>query len=165
MTPETMVAGVPETGFKQPCLVIDSGLVDVSNLAGGVAIAGLGLDLDLALVTITDRSVWLVWLGSPQIACLQKLAPPRLKGWEAVIPLLPQRFRLRHLADVEIPEINLVEQVVEQRLISTIVEFCLQTSEVFVILFSRGRYGWDKEASRRITNWQEVIGITGDRQV
>ena len=42
-----------------------------------------------------------------------------------MISLLPQPFRLRHLADVEVREIDLVQQVVEQRLISTVFEFRL----------------------------------------
>ena len=49
MIPETVIAGVIlETGLELPCLIIKSELVDVSDLGGGVAVAGLGLDLILA---------------------------------------------------------------------------------------------------------------------
>ena len=51
-----------------------------------------------------------------------------------MISLLPQPFRLRHLADVEAVEVDLVQQVIEQRLVAAVVEFCLQPGKVVVIL-------------------------------
>ena len=142
MSREAVIADIIlESWLEQPCLIIKSKLSDVSDLGRGVAVEGLGFDLDLARVTITDRSVWLHWIGTHQGTGLQKLAPPRLKGREAVISLPHQSLRLRHHADVEIREIDLIQQVEEQRLISTIVEFCLQTGKVYEVLFARGRYG------------------------
>ena len=138
----------------------------MSDLGVGVAVAGLGLDLDLArgklLLTARCGSS-----GSAphQGAGLQQLAPPRLKGRQAVVPLLPQPFRLRHLADVEVREIDLVQQVIEQRLIAAIVEFCLQAGKVCEVLLARGRHGRNEEAPRRVADRQEVIGVAGDRQV
>ena len=46
-----------------------------------------------------------------------------------MISLLPQLLRLRHLADVEVREIDLVQQVIEQRFVSAVFEFCLQAAK------------------------------------
>ena len=116
---------VLEAGLDLPCLIVNPELGDVPDLGGCAAEAGLGLDLDLALVAVADRPVRLLRIGPPQGAGLQKLAPPRIKRRQAVISLLPQLLRLRHLADVEVRKIDLVQQVIEQRLVSAAFEFCL----------------------------------------
>ena len=69
--------------------------------------------------------------------------------------MLSQSFRLRHLANVETRQIDLVQQVIEQRLIAAVVEFFLQPGKVYMILHARGRQGRNKEASRRITDRQK----------
>ena len=104
-------------------------------------------------------------IGSPQRAGLQQLAPPRVQRRQALVSLLPQPFRLRHLADVEAREIDLVQQVIEQRLVAAVVEFCLQAGEVFVILPARGRHGRNEEPPRRVADRKEVLGVAEDRQV
>ena len=47
-----------------------------------------------------------------------------------MIALLPQPFRLRHLANVEAREIDLIQQVIEQCLIAAVIEFFLQAGKV-----------------------------------
>jgi len=103
MSPEAVIVGVVllETWLDLPTLVINPELGDVPDLGVGAAEARIGLDLDLSLVTVADRPMWLLSIGSIQCAALQKLTPPRIEGRQAVISLLPQRLRLRHFANVE----------------------------------------------------------------
>ena len=75
---------------------------------------------------------------------------------------MPQPFRLRHLANVEAREIDLVQQMIKQRLITAAIEFFLQASKVSMIpLRAADTVGMKNRRAVLLTGtkWSELLVI------